>query len=403
MSEGEVFTARVQSIAAGGAGFARPEGKSVFIPLSAPGDLLRCRISKDRKTWAEAEIVEILEPSAVRVAPECSLYGICGGCDLQHLSYTAQLDAKAAILTDAFKRIGGFQPPEAQVRAGAPFGYRNRVQFHSGQNVTDSNFVECGFMGRKSSTLVPLTDCPAADAGIRAALKEGKISGGGRKRFTVYSHGATFLVEGGQERGRVSLLGKELAMDVTVFFQSNAAMLELLIADVVSAASTAADKNLPMADVYCGVGTFAAFLQDKFSGSGLDLNAIDLDLIEENKTALALARENTGGQANAYALTDTAFVKSLARKGRGGQNKRWGFMVMDPPREGLSAPFAKWLAANGPDKAAYVSCNPAALARDSRILLKGGYRLDALTLYDFYPQTSHIESLALFSRSSKNE
>ncbi|MCL2602793.1 MAG: class I SAM-dependent RNA methyltransferase, partial [Treponema sp.] len=231
MAKGEVFTAKVQQIAAGGAGLTRQEGKSVFIPLTAPGDVVRCRVVNERGTWAEAELVELLERSPQRVDPECPLYGICGGCSLQHLSYKAQLDAKAAILRDAFVRIGGFQPPAAQVRECAPFGCRNRVQFHSGRGER-GEFVQCGFMGRRSSRLVPLDDCPAADMGIRAALKEGTISGDGRERFTVYSCGKTFLCEGGQERGRVSLVGRDLAMDATVFFQSNAAMLELLIADV---------------------------------------------------------------------------------------------------------------------------------------------------------------------------
>ena len=396
MAKGEIFTARVESIAAGGAGIARlnetcrrgsaepgsPPGKSVFIELTAPGDLARFRIEKDQKNWARAELLEILEPSPVRVSPTCSLYGRCGGCSLQHLTYEAQLQAKTTILSDAFKRIGGFDPPVIRVRPCVPFEYRCRVQFHK----TGDCDAHVGFMERKSSRVVTLSDCPVAEPGIREALREKKIQWPNKKRFTVYSNGKTFLVEGGLERGNVSILNRELVMDVNVFFQSNAAMLEFLVTDLIEAAG-AADKSLPLADIYAGVGTFAAFLGESFPA---------VDLVEENKAALALAKKNvTGKQVNFYAGKDTAWVKTL----QANEKNAWGFMVMDPPREGLSASFAKWLAESGPDLAAYVSCDPATLARDSRLLLEGGYALKELTFYDFYPQTAHIESLALFSRN----
>jgi len=383
MSRGEIFTARVERIAAGGAGAARVEGKSVFIDLSAQGDLVRGRITKEHRTWAEAELLETPEPSPLRVTPPCPYFGNCGGCSLQHLNYDAQIEAKTTILLDACKRIGGFVPPAVRVRRSEPFGYRNRVRFH-----IDSDNNLC-FKGRKSSRLVAIDDCPVADAGIRNVLREGKINSCDiRKRFSMYSFGYTFLIEGDVERGTVSILGRELFMDVRVFFQSNAAMLEPLINDLLTV-SAAADKSLPLADIYCGVGTFAVFL----SGTSEDDCFPEIDLVEENKTALALARNNLNmyKKVNYYALKDSDWFKL--------QHKRdWGLMVLDPPREGLSAGFREWLARNGPPLVAYVSCDPATLARDSAVMLKRGYKLNELTLYDFYPQTAHIESLAVFNR-----
>ncbi|MCL2373741.1 MAG: TRAM domain-containing protein [Treponema sp.] len=403
MARGEIVTARIERIAAGGAGIARPNGKSVFVELTAPGDMVRFRIEKEQKSWARADLVEVLDPSPARASPACPLYGACGGCSLQHLTYEAQIEAKTAILRDAFLRIGGFDPPQIRVRAGAPFEYRNRALFHRRAQVHSMEDFDCpsiGFMGRRSSQLVAINDCPVADAGIRKALQEKKIQWPDKTRFAVYSNGDTFLVEGGArssaksgaeyvaERGYVSILGRKLAMDAGLFFQSNAAMLELVIADLAEAAK-AADKSLPLADIYCGVGNFAAFLADEFPAA---------DLVEENKAALALARENVAGKCVHYfAGKDTSWIKSL----RADKKSGWGFMVMDPPREGLSAPFAKWLAEYGSDVAAYVSCDPATLARDSRLLLAGGYALKELTFYDFYPQTAHIEALALFSRIVK--
>jgi len=387
MARGEIFTAKVDGIAAGGAGLARFDGKIIFIDLTAPGDLVRCRIKKEHKNWAEGELLEVVEPSSNRVEPVCPFYGRCGGCSLQHLNLEAQLKAKSAILCDSLARIGGIVPPEIRLRTGEPFEYRNRVRLHS---MDDHQF---GFRERKSSRIVPLNDCPIAEANIRKALKDADLAPHPpRESFTVFSFLDTFLFEGGMERGNVSILGKKLTMDAGVFFQSNVAMLELLIGDL-AAISNTANRELPMADVYCGVGTFSFFLAHKFPMA---------DLVEENKAALALAGQNMHGKkANYLALTDTEWVRTLKIIGREKVNKSWGFMILDPPRDGISRPLCEWLAQNGPDLAAYVSCNPAALARDSRILSNGGYSLRDLYMYDFYPQTAHIESLAVFYRDHK--
>jgi 23S rRNA (uracil1939-C5)-methyltransferase len=378
MASGEIFNARVESIAAGGVGVAVYEGKRVFIGLTAPQDLVRCQIKKDHKTWAEAELLEILEESPQRVNPVCPLYGRCGGCTLQHLDYEAQIEAKTAIARDAFCRIGGIALREIRLRKSSPFEYRNRAQFHK----TPCNIP--GFKERKSSRVLALDDCPVADSGIRKALLGGKILPPGKERFTVFSSRNTFLCEGMAEQGRVSVLDKELAMDAGIFFQSNVEMLELLIVDLMAAADKA-DMALPLADIFCGVGTFAAFLGGKFR---------EIDLVEENKNALALARENmpVGKKVSYNAFRDADWSK-MQKKG-----KSWGFMVLDPPRKGLSLAMVEFLVRNGPELAAYVSCDSATLARDSRILLDGGYTLEELAFYDFYPQTAHIESLAVFSR-----
>ena len=400
MARGEIYTARVERIIAGGMGLTRVRRGCVFIGLTAPGEMIRFSIAKEHRDWAEGELLEIIEASPQRVSPPCPLYSRCGGCSLQHLDYEAQIEAKTGILSDALARIGRIEPPAIRIRRSSPFEYRNRVQFHCTSQShhtakgNDETKPRLGFRERRSSRCVGLEDCPVADAGIRKALKEGAIvPPSGKRRFTVYSRMGVFLSEGGTTQGRIPILDRELTMDAGLFFQSNAAMLELLITDLREAAE-GADRTLPLADIYSGVGTFASFLESQ-GKHGFP----EVDLVEENSAALDLARHNLKGKkVNYHALSDTAWARTQNER-----NRRWGFMVLDPPREGLSGPFREWLSREGPELAAYVSCDPATLARDSRVLIDGGYRLKELTMYDFYPQTAHIESLALFSRRTSHE
>ena len=378
---GELFKTRIEGIAAGGDGIARIGGKSVFIGDCIPGETVVCRITEEHSAWSKAEILEITESSNDRVLPACRFYGKCGGCNFQHINYEAQLALKISILKEAFIRIGGFIPPEPLVISSEPWEYRNRMQLHR----IEQNY---GLKTRKGSEIIPIDNCPIADPGIITFLQEvNKISPHQpqKDRFTVYARNGLFLSEIGINRGKIHVLDRDIILDVQVFFQSNGAMLEKMIVDLKEIASgiNAENRNLPMADLYCGVGTFAAFVGDMFPRA---------DLVEENKTALALARENLASSVSAefFAQRIENWVIKAAN--------RYGFIIADPPRKGLDPAAADWLAVKGPPLFAYVSCDPATLARDSKILLKGGYELKELRFYDFYPQTAHIESMAIFQK-----
>jgi 23S rRNA (uracil1939-C5)-methyltransferase len=262
------------------------------------------------------------------------------------------------------------------------------MQLHS-----DTRGAAPGLKARKSGVIVPVPDCPIADPGIRAVLREAAIlppalPGLSLGRFALYARGATLLSEGivrgiTARRGTVLLRGREITLDAALFFQSNAVMQEKLIEDLLAIAREA-DTGFPMADLYCGVGIFTALLGSLFPRS---------DLVEENSAALALARENTRG-LNTELFSQTADIWATGRSMDGSH----GFMVADPPRQGLSPALRRTLAHQGPPALAYVSCDSATLARDSRERVAGGYCLAQVTGYDFYPQTAHIESLAVFRR-----
>jgi 23S rRNA (uracil1939-C5)-methyltransferase len=395
VEKGDYVSLLVERIAFGGAGIARHQGMTVFIDFTVPGDLAGVKIGEVHKNWARGDLVKIEAPSPRRTDPVCPYYGRCGGCSLQHLAYETQVTEKKAMLADALTRIGGFSSlPAPGVFPSPPLEYRNRVRFHLAKSPKAR--AKPAFMGRRSGETVPIRECPVADPGIQAFLREGLLPeafrSGGKKgaprfpgSFTVYSRGDLLLCEGEKlSRGKIRILEQELTIDAGVFFQSNAQMLEVLIVELLKAADLA-DRDLPAADIYCGVGTFAAFLRDHFK---------IIDLIEENKTALALARENvTGASHRFFALKDDEWIKTLGKT-----EGAYGFAVADPPRQGLSAAMGQWLAGNGPGVLAYVSCDPPTLARDAAVLGKGGYELRSLDFFDFYPQTGHIESLAVFIR-----
>ncbi|MDR2493732.1 MAG: class I SAM-dependent RNA methyltransferase [Spirochaetaceae bacterium] len=385
MTIGEIFTAKVERLVSGGAGILHQQGQTVFMDHTAPGDTVVGKIREIHTRWARADLVEITERSRDRVEPLCPAYKRCGGCSLQHLSYEAQVREKSAVLQDSLRRIGGIAgAPEPAVYSAQPFEYRNRFQFHRIRPVGYGAQPAVGFKSRGGKAVTPVEDCPIAYPAIRQALRDRKLAPPpDRDRFTVYARGHAFLQQGGVQRGAVPLLDRTLVIDAGVFFQSNAAMLEKVILRLRDLAETA-DRSRGFADVYCGVGTFAAFLGGYFSG---------VDLVEQDKTALTLAHENTRGLNRKSALSVDTWLTHTPRL-----HDRFGLMVLDPPRQGLSPFGRRRLSQAGPGLLAYLSCDAASLARDAGELIRGGYTLSALDLYDFYPQTAHIESLALFKR-----
>jgi len=413
MAIAEIVSVSVEKIALGGEGLAVYEGKRVFIPLSAPGDLVRARITEDHGDWARAELIEVCESGPDRIEPRCPLYGQCGGCSLQHLSYDAQLAAKKTILADTLDRIGGaeaqsFQDELITVIPSNPWEYRNRVSLHA---LRSNRFPRCAFKARKSGDLVPLEDCPACDPGIRRILPR-LLPPPGKDRFTLYSRGDVLLAETGTScnegsfpaRGTISLalssnapnspvnppdfpVSREITLDSACFFQSNATVLESLLAQVRLTAIDAAKASTAarLADLYAGVGTFSLFLADLFPGGA--------DLLEADSRALELAKVNLNrlqspGAFRFFPQKDQQWVKKSAMGA-------YSFVVADPPRQGLGSALAASLADKGPPVFVYVSCEPSSFARDYRILARR-YKLTSIFLFDFYPQTAHIECMGIF-------
>ncbi|MDR3325473.1 MAG: class I SAM-dependent RNA methyltransferase [Spirochaetaceae bacterium] len=340
-----------------------------------------------------------------KTAP-CRHFGHCGGCTLQDVEYPEQLARKEKKLAQLFERAAGFGAiPAVEIVPSAPYGYRDRFQFHRVDKAlykqlnarykhlkTDKLVLSnAGLAARRKCDIIPIDDCPVANPLVRDALREGKIKPPlDKDRWTVYGRDKTLLAEGGKERGKIILCGKEVIVDAGLFFQSNGALLETLIKRIVALAEDVGNKERA-GDFYCGVGTFAVFLQDVFPC---------VDLLDENPASIALARDNmartrregASGEARTrfWAMTDHQWAKERQRL-----KEPYDFLVVDPSRQGLSPMMRAWLRENKPRTLVYASCDPVALVRDAQELT-ACYALETLTLYDFYPQTEHMETLAVF-------
>jgi len=326
---------------------------------------------------------------------KCPHYQECGGCSLQHLPYEAQLEAKKAKLEDAL----GHGAPSIAVVPSKPWGYRNRVSLHA---LRSNTFPRCGFKARKSDTVIPIGDCPVAVDGIRHLLPR-LLPPPGKDRFTLYCKDSTLIAETGTscsgggkapenipDRGTISLAGREITLEASSFFQSNAGAQESLIAELgKAAAKTAGIAGGPgtMADLYCGVGALSLFLADLYPGGA--------DLVEEDARAVELAKINLAktsnpGKCHFYPKKVEQWLK---KRNLG----CYSAIVADPPRQGLSPVLVLSLCNSGPPMFVYISCEAATFARDYR-LLAGKYYAESLYLFDFYPQTLHIETMGIFIR-----
>jgi 23S rRNA (uracil1939-C5)-methyltransferase len=370
-----------EKLVAGGSSMARIDGKVVFIPLALPGETVDIEITECKKDFSFAKVVSVLEGSPHRVAPPCPLFGRCGGCSLQMCDDEYQRTLRRSILKDVLSRARVECESELAIESGDAWGYRSRFQFHR------SAEASLGLKEGSSREVVRIDDCPIAVPKIREALRSGALEGNftpTEDRLHVFANGDEIWVEGIDEECAVKVLGQSIHFDVRGFFQSNIPMLERLSLAIFPETGGISGKRL--LDLYSGVGTFSAFAGNRFE---------DVTLVEHNDRALELARKNLahrGREPLLCAVSDDRWPRDKASR------LRYDAAIVDPPRQGISPPALDWLVSSGIPELRYVSCDPVTFARDARKLIDGGFRFKAATLFDFYPQTHHIETLGVFSR-----
>jgi 23S rRNA (uracil1939-C5)-methyltransferase len=383
---GERFEGIVDRIVPGGLGLVHGPRGFVLVERAAPGDRAVFEIESIRSGVPRGSIVTMLDPGPGRIEAPCPWYGRCGGCDFQHLTYAAQVDAKRQIVLDALGRIGGIEPPTEIGVHPAPrhFGSRARIELHS-----DRDRQEIGFYERQSRNVVPIDHCMISREEVDSALQAIRRStqpfpasihvlGGNRE---VRSHPAFPPVEGGSFWLRVGEF--DYLVDPGSFFQSSLDLLPDLIEWV-----TGSEVPGELAwDLYCGAGLFSLPLARRFQHvHGVDFDARTIG------NAGKCAERNGAGNVSFSAADVFAWAS-----GRKRANVRPDLVVVDPPRAGLDRRLTQLLANRGIRRLTYVSCDPATLARDLRILTSNSLRLVDVAIFDLFPQTHHIETVARLS------
>jgi 23S rRNA (uracil1939-C5)-methyltransferase len=433
------FRLHIDSLAHGGAGVGRtPEGEAVFVQGVCPGDVVEAEIVTDHGRWAEARLVEVLEPSEDRRTPPCPYFGECGGCQWQHVSHEAQATSKRRIVADAFRRIGKLPDMEVLecVSVGHAYGYRNKIELSVG--AAPSGALLLGFMALNEERLVPIDACllmrerarafPKALTGalrylsrgvdlqlrrvhVRAALHTSdtevdlwahpgpfpRAMAATTLGSAVRSTTLTRVLASGDDKARdvrgVEVLSGtgvwretvgdfEYRVSAPSFFQVNTAGAEALVALVAEALQP--DGTDRVLDLYAGVGTFTLPLAD---------SAGEVVAVEQNGHAIRDLRANLDVNGVAADVAPGDAARALADLGR------FDLAVVDPPRAGMRPEALAALLATGARRIAYVSCDPATLARDAATMAAAGYTAVRATPVDMFPQTFHVETVAVFDKT----
>jgi 23S rRNA (uracil1939-C5)-methyltransferase len=382
---GETLTLRIESLVFGGAGLARTDdGRVAFVLYAAPGEVVEALVEAVHKDYLEAVTTRVIEPSPDRTEPRCPLFGECGGCQLQHMTYEAQLREKEAIVREQLRRIGGLDDSVVRPIVGAanPWYYRNHLRFSTGKKWGD-----VGFISRRGRGLLKVESCPIADSWVNDLLPtlQGKGSGLHQVQVRHSAETGTYLVapavpgiaiESGQKAYQEALGGRVFQVSAAAFFQVNhaqAGQMARLVGEALPAHGSL------LVDAFAGVGTFAALFADRFDR---------VLAIEESHSAIRDATVNLSGLDNVEMVAGK--VEDVLPNLEG----RPDAIVLDPPRPGCYPAVLGAIVSFRPSSVVYVSCNPATLARDLRILVEGGYELEHVTPLDMFPQTGHIECVA---------
>ncbi len=367
----------IEKIISNGCGLARYDGRAVFIPYTVPGERVAADIDLTGKKYLEGRLVDIITRSPDRVQPVCPYFSVCGGCNLQHISNEKQLIIRKGLVEEALRRNGGVILDAPVIVSGNHLGYRNRVQFHPSEDGSP------GFMERKSNRVVAVKNCAVCSPGINSFLLEVglKIS----ERTVVFSPDSNTVYSSSDYSGDIAVVinKREIKTSISSFFQSNISMF----ARAIEYMDNLAEGKI-LLDLYAGAAVFGSFLSEKFE---------EVISVEENRESLLFGEKNIekrkGLELSFFPVSVEKYIK------RKGNRKTPDTVIVDPPRTGLSRGVIKYLADTAPEKILYLSCDYATLGRDLGLFVRNGYVIDDFRIFDFYPQTTHAESLAVLRKT----
>lgn len=433
----------IEKLAYGGDGLARlpaderGPGKMVFLPFVIPGEQVSATLAESRSGFARARLTKVLTPSSHRVVPQCPYFLRCGGCQYQHIDYPAQIRFKLDILRETLRRTAKLELDlDIQLHPSSPWNYRNRTRLQIGHVPAFS----LGYFRTGSHQLLPVESCPISspliNQGIVAAWqlgRQGLVPAAVRDvQFFANHDDSTMLVEisvqpqigesdcrpfaaaltstlnpvrgvsvfatsraydesrpqtwvrnqlsiaGGAGHLTYRALGHDYRVSAGSFFQTN----RLLVDELGSIATASATGRVAL-DLYAGVGLFTPSLAGKFE---------TVVAVEASPYAFADLKHNAASNVRTIRATIEAFLDKQAAR------LKPDFVLADPPRAGLGNRAAAALCRTSASQVTYVSCDPATLSRDLRLLLESGFRVQRAHLFDLFPQTAHMETVLHLER-----
>lgn len=446
LEKGSVYTAVIDGYSSEGLGIARVNGAVVFVPHAVRGEEIDLRITKVMKTSYAGEIVKIHNPSPERMEPECPYAGKCGGCAYRHLTYPEELWAKRQRVQDALTRIGGLElTVEEILGAKNPEHYRNKSQYPVGADGS------IGFFQARTHKVVPIRRCliqtEAADRTAQAVgewMRRYKISaydettGKGLVRHVcvrvnrkgeslccvvvngnkvprepelaayvtaAVPHTVGVLLNSNTRRGNVvlgdkyrtlfgrnylmdTLCGLEFKLSMPSFYQVNRDQAEVLYGKALEFAGLTGNETV--LDLYCGIGTITLCLA-KAAKRVIGAEIVPPAIRDAKENALRNHVENAE-----FFCGDAADIAAKLES----DGLRPDVVTVDPPRKGLAPEVIASVAAMGPEKVVYVSCDPATLGRDVKIFREFGYEAKRAAAVDMFPGTAHVETVVLLSRET---
>ena len=394
----------------GGKSLGKINGKNVFIPYAIPGETYEVELTESKRDYDECRITKIIKESPHRVIPPCPFYGKCGGCNMMHIDYEYQKELRKQILVDIFNQNNIEIASKTEIIYGPNLNYRARFQLNNG-----------GLSEKKSNNIIPINKCLCAEKVINEYLETTPFEK--RSKGRVHIFGSSFVTHNGQndtklaisiqedQKNQPKIIGKGkiknlkikenkyfqgtvdspensitvkinnklLSFDVRGFFQSNLFVFEKVIKLIMDLLP--GGKNI--LDMYAGCGSISSFLTEKYE---------NVVLVEHNRDAIVYAEKNLAEKKHvSYGLSGANWVKNCAS-----YCGTFDACVVDPPRSGMEKEVSDYLCKSKIPLILSLSCDPTTQGRDAAKLLRNGYELKQMYLLDFYPNTSHIESLGVF-------
>lgn len=452
MNKNDICTLEINSISNDGSGVGRDkDGKVVFVPMTAIGDICKVRIVKAKNSYSYGKLEEILTPSPHRIENNCPVFGKCGGCSFRHINYDAEVNVKEGFIKDAFTRIGGLNPEFLPlIRNQQISHYRNKAQYPLGKDMERN--VICGFYAANSHRIVPCTSCdlqPPIFSEITAfitnyirenklsvyneaehkgvlrhiCIRQGHYSGeinvtlvckrkipelnrlskelmrnfpdikgvvlNINKDETNVILGNEEVLLAGQAEITDTMCGNKIDISPKSFYQVNTVMAEKLYG---IAKAFAQPEGKTIADIYCGIGTIGISMA-KEAGKVIGVEIVESAIKNAKKNAALNGFNNTefhcADADNAAEILRNAGVKP-------------DVIILDPARRGCERKVLEDLAKFEADRIVMISCNPVTAARDCAVLGEYGYKCEKVQGVDLFSRTSHVECVVLMSRVKKN-